>query len=107
MINLTPAAVDAVARFIRDSETPVAGLRLMISGGGCSGFQYGMKLETEKAVDDWALEVGGLTLLVDPMSYPLMDNVTIDFVDSLVRTGFEFDNPNAASRCSCGQSFAV
>ena len=56
MINLTPAAVKAVQRFIRGSETPVAGLRLMISGGGCSGLQYGMKLENEKAEDDWEFE---------------------------------------------------
>jgi iron-sulfur cluster assembly protein len=59
MINLTPAAVKAVQRFIRGSETPVAGLRLMISGGGCSGLQYGMKLEADKAEDDWEIEVEG------------------------------------------------
>ena len=60
MINLTPAAVKAVQRFIRGSETPVIGLRLTISGGGCSGLQYGMKLENEKADDDWELEVEGV-----------------------------------------------
>ncbi len=107
MINLTPAAVKAVQRFIRGSESPVAGLRLMISGGGCSGLQYGMKLEAEKADDDWEVEVEGVRLLVDPMTMPMIDNVTIDFVDTLTHTGFKFDNPNASAQCSCGQSFSV
>jgi iron-sulfur cluster assembly protein len=107
MINLTPAAVKAVQRFIRGSETPVAGLRLMISGGGCSGLQYGMKLETEKADDDWELEIEGVKLLVDPMTMPMIDNVTVDFVDTLTHTGFKFDNPNASAQCSCGSSFSV
>ena len=107
MINLTPAAVKAVQRFIRGSETPVAGLRLVVSGGGCSGLQYGMKLEAEKADDDWELEVDGVKLLVDPMTMPMIDNVTVDFVDTLTHTGFKFDNPNASAKCACGSSFSV
>jgi iron-sulfur cluster assembly protein len=107
MINLTPQALKAIQRFIRGSETPVAGLRLSISGGGCSGLQYGMKLESEKAEDDWELEVDGVKLLVDPMTMPLLDEVTIDFIDTLTHTGFKFDNPNASAQCSCGQSFSV
>ncbi len=107
MINLTPAAVDAVRRFIRGSTTPVAGLRLTVAGGGCSGLQYGMKLEAGKAVDDWEMEVDGIKLLVDALTFPMVDNVTIDFVDSLTHTGFRFDNPNASAQCSCGSSFSV
>ena len=107
MINLTPAAVKAVQRFIRGSESPVAGLRLMISGGGCSGLQYGMKLEAEKAEDDWELEIEGVKLLVDPMTMPMIDNVTVDFVDTLTHTGFKFDNPNASAQCSYDSSFSI
>lgn len=107
MIHLTPAATKAVQRFIRGSETPVIGLRLMISGGGCSGLQYGMKLEADKAEDDWELEVNGVKLLVDPMTMPMIDEVTIDFIDTLTHTGFKFDNPNASAQCSCGSSFSV
>ena len=59
---------------------------------GCSGLQYGMKLEAEKAEDDWELEIDGVKLLVDPMTMPMIDNVTIDFVDTLTHTGFKFDN---------------
>lgn len=107
MIHLTPKAVQAIRRFIRASATPVAGLRLLISGGGCAGFQYGMRLEAEKAEDDWEIEVDGITLLIDPFTHPLIDNVRIDFIDSLTHTGFKFDNPNASAQCSCGSSFSV
>jgi len=79
----------------------------VISGGGCSGLQYGMKLEEGKAEDDWELEVDGVKLLVDPMTFPMIDNVTIDFIDSLTHTGFKFDNPNASAQCSCGSSFKL
>jgi iron-sulfur cluster assembly protein len=85
----------------------VVGLRLIVSGGGCSGLQYGMRLEAEKAEDDTEIEVEGIKLLVDPFSLPMIDDVNIDFIDSLTHTGFKFDNPNASAQCSCGQSFSV
>lgn len=107
MINLTPNAVKAIHRFIRGSETPVAGLRILIEGGGCSGFQYGLRLEKERQSDDTEVVVDGVTLLVDPMSYTMLGGVTVDFIDSLTHTGFKFDNPNASSQCSCGQSFSA
>lgn len=107
MINLTPNAVKAIHRFVRGSETPVAGLRIMIQGGGCSGFQYGLRLEADKQEDDTELEIEGVKLLVDPMSYTLVAGVTVDFIDTLTHTGFKFDNPNATSTCGCGQSFTL
>lgn len=107
MINLTPSAVAAIDKFIKGNETPVAGLRIAISGGGCSGFQYGMRLEEAKAEDDVVVEVGGVTLLVDPFSAPLLSGVTVDFVDSLNGSGFKFENPNASSSCACGSSFSA
>lgn len=107
MIKLTPNAVKAIHRFIRGSETPVAGLRIMIQGGGCSGFQYGLRLEQEMQEDDTLLEIDGVKVLVDPMSYTLVAGVTVDFIDTLTHTGFKFDNPNATSTCGCGQSFSM
>jgi iron-sulfur cluster assembly protein len=107
MINLTPNAVKAIHRFIRGSETPVAGLRIMIQGGGCSGFQYGLRLEAERQEDDTELDIEGVKLLVDPMSYTLVAGITVDFIDTLTHTGFKFDNPNATSTCGCGQSFTM
>ncbi|MBU1426220.1 MAG: iron-sulfur cluster assembly accessory protein [Gammaproteobacteria bacterium] len=105
MITMTPNAISAVEKFIKGSAAPVAGLRIAISGGGCSGFQYGMSLEEAKQEDDTVLEYGAVTLLVDPLSAPLLEGVTVDFVDSLNGSGFKFENPNASSTCACGSSF--
>lgn len=107
MLNLTPSAISAVEKFIKGSDTPVAGLRIAISGGGCSGFQYGMSLEQNKNEDDTVVEYGAVTLLVDPLSAPLLEGVTVDFVDSLNGSGFKFENPNASSSCACGSSFSA
>ena len=107
MITLTPNAISAVDKFIKGSATPVAGLRIAISGGGCSGFQYGMSLEEAKSEDDTVLEYGAIKVLVDPLSAPLLEGVTVDFVDSLNGSGFKFENPNASSSCACGSSFSA
>lgn len=107
MLSLTPRAAKAIQRFIKGNADPVAGLRIAISGGGCSGFQYGMKLEAAAAEDDVVLELDGVTLLVDPISAPLLSGVTVDFVDSLNGSGFKFQNPNATSACACGSSFSA
>ena len=107
MITMTPNAISAVDKFIKGSATPVAGLRIAISGGGCSGFQYGMSLEEAKSEDDTVLEYGAIKVLVDPLSAPLLEGVTVDFVDSLNGSGFKFENPNASSSCACGSSFSA
>ncbi len=107
MIKLTPNAISAVERFIKGAAAPVAGLRVSITGGGCSGFQYALSLEEAKNADDHVLEYGAVTLLVDPLSAPLLEGVTVDFVDSLTGSGFKFENPNASSSCACGSSFSA
>ena len=107
MLTLTPSALSAVEKFIKGSDTPVAGLRISISGGGCSGFQYGMRLEEAKAEDDVEVAVGGVKLLIDPFSAPMLEGVTLDFVDSLNGSGFKFENPNATASCGCGSSFSA
>jgi iron-sulfur cluster assembly accessory protein len=107
MITLTPSALAAIDKFIKGAASPVAGLRIAISGGGCSGFQYGMKLEEAQAEDDVVVEMDGVTLLVDAFSAPLLQGVTVDFVDSLNGSGFKFVNPNASSSCACGSSFSA
>ena len=107
MITLTPNARLAVQRFVKGAAEPIAALRVMVAGGGCSGLEYGMRLEKTTGDDDVVLDFDGLTILVDPMSATMLDGVTIDFVDSLEGSGFKFDNPNAKTTCDCGQSFAV
>lgn len=107
MIQLTPSAAKAISRFIKYSDPPVTACRVSVSDGGCSGFQYKLKLEAGPCPGDQMVEVGGIRLLVDPESRPLLEGVTLDFVDRLTESGFKFTNPNAKAACGCGKSFSV
>ena len=81
---------------------------MWVSGGGWGGLQYGLRLEQEKGEDDFEFDIGaGAKLLVDPMSRPMLEGLTVDFVDSLTQTGFKFNNPNATGSCACGSSFSA
>jgi len=106
MINLTESAVTAVSRFIEGSEQPGGGLRVSVTGGGCSGFQYGLALEASPSAEDVVGEFGKVKVFVDPASAPMLEGVTMDFVDGLEGSGFKFLNPNAKASCGCGNSFS-
>ena len=106
MLNLTENAQQAVGRFMQNSETAVEGLRVSVSGGGCSGLQYGMALEPAPRGDDTVLEIGAIKVFIDPESAPMLENVTVDFLDSMEGSGFKFENPNAKQSCDCGNSFS-
>ncbi len=105
MITLTENAISAVGRFIEGSEKPKASLRIEVVDGGCSGYQYGLRLEDAQSSNDTVLEFGAVKVLVDEDSVPMLDGMTVDFVDSLEGSGFKFTNPNAAKSCACGTSF--
>lgn len=105
MLTLTESAQKAIGRFIKGADGPVAGLRIAVEGGGCSGMQYGMSLEEAAKEGDTVVETGGLNIFIDPHSAPMLNGVTVDFVDSMEGSGFKFDNPNAANSCGCGKSF--
>ena len=107
MVTLTENAIRAVNRFIENSDKQIAGLRIKVDGGGCSGFQYALRLENSISEGDIIHEVGGLTMLVDANSEPLLEGVTVDFVDSMEGSGFKFENPNASGTCGCGKSFSA
>ncbi len=107
MLKLTPSAISAVEKFILASQVPAVGLRIAISGGGCAGFQYGLSLEQSINEDDTVVEYGAVSLLVDPFSAPLLEGVTVDFIESLKGSGFKFVNPNVSSSCACGSSFSA
>lgn len=107
MVTLTDNAIKAVHRFIHGSDGAAKGLRISISGGGCSGFQYGLKLEPEAGPNDTVIEYGDVKVFIDPESLPLIRGATVDFVESLEGSGFKFVNPNAKSSCSCGSSFSA
>lgn len=82
-------------------------LRISVSGGGCSGFQYHFDLTNERNDDDIAIEKDGATVVIDSMSLMYMENSEIDFVDDLIGASFQINNPNATSGCGCGTSFAL
>lgn len=107
MLTVTENAQEAIGRFIKGSENPVSGLRISVSGGGCSGMQYGLGLENEARKDDTVLEMDNFQIYVDPISAPLLAGVTVDFLDSVDGSGFKFENPNASESCGCGKSFSA
>lgn len=82
-------------------------LRVAVEGGGCSGFQYEIKLETDVADDDIVLEKDGARVVVDPVSLPFLANAEIDFSEELIGARFVVNNPNATSSCGCGTSFSM
>jgi iron-sulfur cluster assembly accessory protein len=106
MLTVTPKAEAKLAELLRQQGNPELGIRLSIVGGGCSGFQYDMGFDRPRE-DDEIIELNGVKLLVDPISYRYLKGVEIDFVETLQGAGFSFHNPNAVRTCGCGKSFAV
>jgi iron-sulfur cluster assembly accessory protein len=107
MITMTDRAAKAAALFIKGSDTPAGGLRIAITGGGCSGYTYNLTIEPEATSDDTVIEHGQVKVFLDPASAPLLDGTTIDFAESLEGSGFTFINPNASASCGCGKSFSA
>lgn len=104
-IYITDAAIDIIKNLLVQKNVPDYGLRVFVSGGGCSGLQYGMALEAEARPYDNVFEQGGVKVFVDPTSMMYMNQATIDYEDSLMGGGFKIENPNAVSSCGCGHSF--
>ena len=109
MITVTPTAVEEVRKFMSEQGSPAdkAGLRVAVLPGGCSGFQYGLNIEDEQQDDDEILDVNGLRVFVDPFSSQYLEGVEIDYVTTMMGSGFTFKNPNASGGCGCGSSFTV
>ncbi|MEM8836619.1 MAG: iron-sulfur cluster assembly accessory protein [Pseudomonadota bacterium] len=105
MLHITESAQTAIKTAVDSAGQTVAGLRVMVQGGGCAGLQYGMALEIEAQHDDTIVEAGEVKVLIDPVSQEHLAGTTIDFVSSLEGSGFVFNNPNASSACGCGKSF--
>lgn len=107
MVALTAKAATAIRRLIGNDDSGALGLRVMVEQGGCSGLQYMLGLETQASAGDEIYDFDGVKVFVDPESLPIVDGMRIDFVESLEKSGFVFDNPKAADVCSCGRSFAA
>jgi len=104
-INLTKSAAERIQSLLDKDENRAMKLRVFVSGGGCSGFQYGFSFDEQSNEEDTTVERYGVQLLVDPMSLNHLDGAEIDYQESLQGSSFVIRNPNAASTCGCGQSF--
>lgn len=103
----TDAAARKVQQLILEERNPDLKLRVYISGGGCSGFQYGFSFDEDQAEDDMAIVNDGITLLVDPLSFQYLMGAEVDYSESLQGAQFVIRNPNASTTCGCGSSFSI
>jgi iron-sulfur cluster insertion protein len=106
-IVITDSAARRIAALKAQEEAGNAFLRIAVSGGGCSGFQYGLTFDEETNPDDLVFEHGGVRVVVDEVSLDLLNGAEIDFVEDLMGASFQIRNPNAASSCGCGNSFSI
>lgn len=106
-LRVSPSAARRIAQLIREDNANNLMLRVTVSGGGCSGFQYGFSLDSATTGDDVVFETDGVRVVVDTMSLDLLRGAELVYVDDLMGSYFKLDNPNAASTCGCGSSFSV
>lgn len=105
-VTVSASAAKRIAQILQAEAAP-AMLRVAVTGGGCSGFQYNFTIDDTKMDDDLVIARDGATVLVDPMSLDFLKGAEIDFVDDLIGAAFKINNPNATSSCGCGTSFSV
>ena len=106
-VTLSASAAKRVAELKIQENMPDSFLRLAVSGGGCSGFQYGFSFDRAKNADDLVFERDGVALVIDEVSLELVKGAEIDFVEDMMGSAFQVKNPNAASSCGCGNSFSI
>lgn len=105
-VTVSARAAKQIGKILKNEPTGTM-LRVSVSGGGCSGFQYGFDLTTDRDADDLAIERDGITVLVDQVSLPFLAGSEIDYVDELIGASFQVHNPQAKSSCGCGTSFSL
>lgn len=106
-LEFSDSAAAKVRELIAEEENPNLMLRVFVTGGGCSGFQYGFTFDESLNDGDTEIEKNGVRLLVDPMSFQYLAGAEIDYIDDLQGARFVIRNPNAATTCGCGSSFDV
>jgi iron-sulfur cluster insertion protein len=104
-ITLSSSAVKRIQGLLPDQKSNY--FRVYVTGGGCSGFQYGFKFDDSPAGDDDVLDCGGFNILLDSLSYPYLYGSTLDYVEDLSGSRFLITNPNAKTTCGCGESFTI
>jgi iron-sulfur cluster assembly accessory protein len=105
ILSVSSSAVQVIRTLLEQRQIPNHALRVFVSGGGCSGMQYGMAFEESARDFDKVVAIDGVRLIIDPTSLMYLQGATIDYVDSLMGGGFRIENPNAVSSCGCGNSF--
>ena len=105
-VTVSARAARRIAEILK-AEAQATMLRVAVTGGGCSGFQYNFTLDDTRLDDDLVIEREGATVLVDPVSLDFLKGAEIDFVDDLIGAAFKVNNPNATASCGCGTSFSV
>ncbi len=106
-LNVSESALEKVRELVEEEENPDLKLRVFVTGGGCSGFQYGFAFEEAVAEDDAVIENNGVQVVVDALSYPYLVGATLDYEEGLQGSRFMVQNPNASSTCGCGSSFSI
>jgi iron-sulfur cluster insertion protein len=106
-IRIGPNAVAKISELVSEEGNPELKLRVYITGGGCSGFQYGFAFEEEVAEDDSVFGSDGATVIIDPMSYQYLAGSELDYTEGLEGARFVISNPNAVTTCGCGASFSL
>ncbi len=107
LLVFTEAAANKVKTLIEEEKNESLKLRVFVSGGGCSGFQYGFTFDENIQDGDTRVEKNGVTLLVDPMSFQYLSGAEIDYKEDLEGSQFVIKNPNATTTCGCGSSFST
>ena len=107
LLVVTQNAADKVKALIEEENNTALKLRVFVTGGGCSGFQYGFTFDENINDGDTAIEKDGVTFLVDPMSYQYLIGAELDFKEGLAGAQFVISNPNASTTCGCGSSFSI
>lgn len=105
MITISDVAISQINKMMNEQEETINYLRVGVQGGGCSGLSYGMGFETEVSENDMTFEQGGLQIVVDKESAPILKGLKIDYKQNMMSGGFTIDNPNAIATCGCGSSF--
>lgn len=107
IVTITPKAVEKIKEFMAEEKEHPEYLRVYVQGGGCSGLSYGMGFETKAEEDDTVIEENGVKLLIDSCSQDHLKGANVDYIESLMGSGFKINNPNAMSMCGCGKSFTT
>lgn len=106
MIVITDTAKEKI-QDVLIGEDPNSKLRMFVQGGGCAGFSYGFTIDTEQNDDDFVIEAGNASVIVDSMSMQYIDGSTVDYVEELMGAHFSIKNPQSATTCGCGSSFSI